>query len=289
MNQDQIENVFLAFANHSFRANPENLRKVFHEIEQHFCTDEKEFSRARAMAGLIITLAKIKNPVSAGEQTKKILPPELNFFQQAAINTAFEAIYGYRDDYCESSCFYGGRRKRWEYDIFTGATRINCLECEQLEFVEILEQIINGYDYLEMYEFKSLITSGRDWIKTIVSLFNSGGETDIKEITVLQFPEVLGLEAPTVKGAFTGYLRIIMAYSLSKFLMQRKNNRLRLRQCAWCGKFDVSGKARPRINPKTKEPFLAFCGGTSCKDHYYRDRRKEEKYSTADMRDYHSK
>lgn len=289
MNQDQIENVFLAFANHSFRANPENLRKVFHEIEQHFYTDEKEFTRARAMAGLIITLAKIKNPVSAGEHTKKILPPELNFFQQAAINTAFEAIYGYRDDYCESLCFYSGRSKRWEYGLFTGHARINCLECEQLEFVEILEQIINGYDYLEIDEFKSLVMSSRNCIKTVVSLFDSGGETDIKETIVLQFPEVIGLDVPTVKGAFAGYLRIIMAYSLGKFLMQRKNNRLRLKQCAWCGKFDVSGKARPRINPKTKEPFLAFCGGASCKDHYYRDRRKEEKYGTAYMRDHRSK
>lgn len=277
MNKNQIENVFLAFANHSFPANPENLRKVFHEIEQHFHTDEKEFTRARAMVGLIITLAKIKNPVSAGEHIKRILPPELNFFQQAAINTAFEAIYGYRDDYCESSCVYRGRSKRWEYGIFTGHTRINCLECEQLEFVEILEKVINGDDYLEIDGFSSLIMSSRDYIITGVNLFNSGGETDIKERIVLQFPEVIGLDAPTFKGAFAGYLRIIMAYSLSKFLMQRKNSRLRLKQCAWCGKFDVSSKARPRINPKTKEPFLAFCSGTSCKDHYYRDRRKEEK------------
>jgi hypothetical protein len=289
MNQDQIENVFLAFANHSFRANPENLWKVFHEIEQHFYTNEKEFTRARAMAGLIITLAKIKNPVSAGEHIKKNLPPELNFFQQAAINTAFEAIYGYRDDYCESSCFYSSRSKRWEYSIFTGPNRINCLECEQLEFVEVLEKIINGDDYMEMDEFKSLLMSSRDCIITVLSLFDSGGETDIKERIVLQFPEVIGLDTPTFKGAFAGYLRIVMAYSFSKFLMQRKNNRLRLKQCAWCGKFDVSGKARPRINPKTNEPFLAFCGGKSCKYHYSRDRRKEEKYSTAYMRDHRSK
>jgi hypothetical protein len=284
MNQGQIENVFLAFANYSFRANPDNLRKVFHEIEQHFYTDEKEFTRARALVGLIITLAKIKNPVSASEHTKKILPPELNFFQQSAINTAFEAIYGYRDNYCESSCFYNGRKKRWDYDIFTGPMRMNCLECEQLEFVEILEQIINGHDYLEIDEFKSLIMSSYDCIKTIVNLFDSGGKTDIKETIVLQFPAAIGMGASTVKGAFAGYLRNIMAYSLGKFLMQRQNNRLRLKQCAWCGKFDVSGKARPRINPKTKEPFLAFCSGASCKDHYYRDRRKEEKYGTAYVR-----
>jgi hypothetical protein len=284
MNQDHIEDIFLAFANHSLRANPENLRKIFHEIEHHFYTDETEFTRARALIGLIVTLAKIKNPLTAAELIDEMLPPELNYFQTAAINTAFQAIYRYRDDYCESSCSFRGRRNRWGNSLFSGPSRLTCIECEQLEFAEILERIINGHDYREIDQFSSLIRSSCSCIKTKVILFESDGKTGIKEETHLQFPEVLSLDVPTIKCDFAEYLRSIMAYSLSKFLMQRENNRLRLKQCAWCSMFDTSGKAqKPRISPKTKKPFLTFCSGTSCKDDYYRGRRKEKKHSIFNM------
>jgi len=275
MNQDHIHNVFLAFANHSCRSNPENLKKIFHEIEQNFYTDEAEFSRARAVIGLMVTLAKIKNPTTAAELIEEMLPPELNYFQKAAINTAFDAIYRYRGDYCETSCSFRDRRNRWGNGLFSGANRLNCVECEQLEFSEILEQIISGRGYREIDLFSSLISSGYEYIRTGVGIFESGGKTDIKEKVYLQFPEVLSLDIPSIKCGFIEYLRSIMAYSLCKFLMQRENNRLRLKQCAWCSMFETSGKAqKTRISPRTNKAYLTFCAGTSCKDDYYRDRRK---------------
>lgn len=284
MNQDHIQNVFLAFANHSCRSDPENLKKIFHEIEQNFYTDEIEFTRARAMISLITTLAKIKNAITAAELIEEILPPKMSFFQKAAINTAFDAIYRYRDDYCETSCSFRNRRSRWGDELFSGPNRLNCVECEQLEFAEILEQIINGHGYREIDQFSSLINSGFDYIRTGFELFESGGKTDVKEKVYLQFPEVLGLEISSIKCGFNEYFRDIIAYSLSKFLMQRENNRLRLKQCAWCSMFDTAGKAqKTRISPKTNKAYLTFCSGTSCKDDYYRDRRKGRKRGVANV------
>ena len=85
-----------------------------------------------------------------------------------------------------------------------------------------------------------------------------------------------GKDRSEVGTRFADFLCSLVGFSLSEFLLNE--DRRKLKECECCHRYTVAKKA-------AKEGQRKFCS-ESCKDQYWREDRKEKKYSTKYMRRY---
>jgi hypothetical protein len=75
------------------------------------------------------------------------------FLRMLIYYAAYEAIYGYRNGYCENECCFSVKRNKIiDAKLFSGSNRIKCYECEQHFFVNILKGLIAGRENSEIYD-----------------------------------------------------------------------------------------------------------------------------------------
>jgi hypothetical protein len=237
-----IQDIFLAYANNSLEQEPEKLKEILDEFLniQNIFLDDTTSKRLKRMVTYFPDVVKQDN-LSNDRGSSQDSDPKVKDFQ-----IVFEAVHGYRDDYCSSKCRLSGERKSIISDEnFSGPERLKCFECDQLFFQHILIEIINGRDYLEidpdMALERMLNHAYRYHQKVIVALPNS---RDLEEM-IFFFPDTLYIENLNKKEMFREiFFRSVVGYSLVEFL--QKDNPSKLKKCKDCGQFFVAKKADER-------------------------------------------
>jgi hypothetical protein len=164
-------------------------------------------------------------------------------------NLAVNALFKYRNGYCESECSERTiRQKIFGEAIFNGENRLKCLECDQLLFINILNKIIEGKEYSEIKELSILKKWAEDTLyrhKTIcVSRASNGGCFKEALTETIKFIWKINYDNDDYfRMAVNGF----HAYSLIAFLLKDENNREKIRKCPECNTFFIAPKIDPRI------------------------------------------
>ena len=258
-----IEDIFLAYANFSLRDKPENFYKIFKQIEHYFFIDPiakikglspwivknliKEILRfAKSESddrGRIVSLPVLDTDRRQSDKTNLDIACDRNAFKIAC-----EAVYGYRDSYCEDECFWKYRSKIFGKKLFSGPNRLKCYECGQLAFIHMLSDLVQGKEYDDMFDFVRLLNILPLHIGSRVVFASEGSPFQqklIREI-VLEPDPVFGLgkgRFGNCKFMLQDFLERIISYSLTEFLLNA-NNRRKLKRCPVCGSFFIAGDIR---------------------------------------------
>lgn len=239
-----IESIFLAYANLSLRDNPENFYKIFEQVEHHFPTSPNPL-RVKAIVKGILTLAKYNDPgvIDTFRETSRKL---LEFPAKHPFGVSCEAAYGYRDSYCEEKCIYRTkRREKFGKKLFSGPNRLKCYECEQLAFIHMLFDLVQGKEYSTILDFLGLLANRP--LRTIVRTDWASEESPFKQ----KLTKVITLECGSLLGpgrdgnykfAFQDFLNKFISYSLTEFLIN--NDRRKLKRCPVCNTFFLAGNIR---------------------------------------------
>lgn len=273
-----LDNLFLTYANKSFRDNPKNLKKVFYEIWS--LVDRKV---AHVTTKLIIDyvinyyLSK-KTYLDLYKTLKKSRRGRKDFSEHTAI--AFAAVYGYLGNDCEQIC---RSDQRYCYDVMikhknsVKNERLKCIECEQLAFVNILSEIALGKSYWDTVRQHALTQAEIDqgiWISK-TTILKPGMEipdtqhgdlywmmqnayscilcrASMKGDDIIEKSYCLSVEKHffihggeqyiDLRHKFNDFIRSVVGYSLAEFLIN--NDRRKLKKCEECNLFFISKTVR---------------------------------------------
>jgi hypothetical protein len=264
--KDRIERMLEHFVQFAKRDDPEKA----HEIRTNYIDKMKYRWEYKESSG---------GPDPYGPQRHEIEMPLRDILRMQEMDIAFDAVYQYRDGYCESTPGYCViKRDLLDEKYFCGPTRLKCYECNQLFLRKLLEEIIAGKPLSDIGKegvlgeegvLAELLYNSHNYIRTRVLLEDPSDEKGEKEV---QAQVVLDIEAVHL-GFNTFFVNSIVCYSLAHFLLN--NDRRKLKRCPLCNKFFI-GKADPRHK---------FCPDCSKKDKrspeeinkYHRERRARKK------------
>jgi hypothetical protein len=247
----KIEDIFLAYANHSIIGNPKNFHTTVDAIDKVFPNSDELKSLMNQSIELLIRFAKFNDFSKANTYREKIRKNYNPFI----LEPNFEYVYGYEGGVCYGYCQQGktDRPKVIESKKFTGPDRLKCFECDQAYFNYVLTNIVNGKEYSKIVDLTRFLSLRQSLIKTQVTISPRNTDKPFKEELVKR-----PLWEPLlVNFFFYGLIGGVVSYSLSEFLI--KDNRIKLRLCDHCKKFFVASKADLRIkfcsdcSPKSKK------------------------------------
>jgi hypothetical protein len=168
------------------------------------------------------------------------------------IDIAAEAVYGYRDGFCESTCKLRDLIiQESGKDIFSSPERPKCYECYQTFFIHMLSALAEGRPYSQIPDLINFLNDSRKNLETELQIVPAPERTTFKEeledVVMFQaedpffFGAMRGGPPVAYKWIFRNFLYGLVANSLAEFLLgkDKKNrpNRLRLKKCPICGTF----------------------------------------------------
>ena len=261
-----MEKIFLTYANNSLRDTPKNFYVIFKEIERfEFFANPKHI---QAILKRIIALSKYNDPGVVDTFLK--LDSEKKLQKDAFIKIPFEAaadaVYGYRNGYCENKCFWRSeRRKKFGEELFVGSNRLKCYECNQLEFISILDEITKGREYSRVWAFESLLLDSNNLRKTTKIDSSKNGNGFKEQLrTFITWDRTSPLGFGNKKNGFSDFLSKIISHGLVEFLLH--NNRNRLKRCPICQKFFIAKDSKRQI-----------CYTSPCKKEYERLKKQKQR------------
>jgi hypothetical protein len=229
----KIQDAFLSYANNLFKDDPDYIYLPFESI---FRSISKPL---KPILGRIISYyrykelsSKIDEMLAAAEKQQPL--------SVDAVKTAVEAVFAYRNGYCEDHCpFRSERMKKIGEARYTGSERVTCLDCDQLNFMHLLSEFSRGRG---LPEIEAFIRLGQDMIKTTANLKNT--EKNVAVFQKAQFIHSSGLISlggkKDYKFAFHDYLYGYVSYSLGEFLRADSKNRKKIGQCRNCNNFYIA-------------------------------------------------
>ncbi|HUT70229.1 MAG TPA: hypothetical protein VMW89_06095 [Desulfatiglandales bacterium] len=247
-----LENLFLIYANYSLSHNPENLYEIFQEVCRYTAPDWSTTSKESVLERIKDILGHMENLSEYGQPPKQeddvyyeYYEPYYNKRADWGIFSyliAYEAMFGYRNEYCEEGCFKKWSRIKLGEDKFKGPKRINCYECGRLYFVNIFSGLVEGLEYSKISGLDRLLRNAYSNIGKIILITEVKSKLFFKERLTealgwdlsLVFPE----ETDDLRGKFLSFLEWIIGYSLTEFLLH--NDRRKLKKCPYCHKFFIA-------------------------------------------------
>lgn len=274
-----LDDLFIFYANNSFRENPENLYKVFDKIN--FSRRPYSFIDHTFMTPFIeklITFSK-DNDVKIADKRRNELYADPIFKRQFYIDIAYNAVYRYRNGYCPVECinYYGTNFAKIAESLeYGGNRRLKCFECWQIYFRSLLAKLITGInlktqsvastiliDYKDVGDKADVfINNAYDSFKQQVLLFNDG---ELHRWPYFDDNNLFGENSVYPINRFNEFLAGLIGCSLINFLL--KNEREKLKQCSKCDKFFIASKNDSRIK---------FC--MDCSSKSKRSKAKNAKY-----------
>jgi hypothetical protein len=219
------------------------------------------------------------------------LNPDLGSYE-----VAFEAVFGYEEHYCID---FEGRETPGDWcvchcaqhspdmkegqrsDLFFGKDRIRCYECEQIFLLKILDRITDGIPFSQINGIQQLfdVVYNTTIPDVKIEANNISKSNRWKSIFDWRNGNVWNVgpdKSQPYKHVFNQLIRSFIAYDLLEFL--ENDDRRKIIKCEFCSKYSVKDRAS-KIGVKT------FCS-TECKNRYWTEQRKENKYFTLYMREY---
>jgi hypothetical protein len=272
-----LANLFLDYANNTFKQDPNNIKKVFGQVFS-LIDEDRSPVILKKIIGLVFDYytSPLERP-ALFDILKKFEMSDNVFDKRDAI--AFAAVHGYLNDSCEKCCrddncyCYDATT---EYRTGSMASReIRCLDCEQSAFIKILSELASGlpyWDTLKQYtltqkdiedgifqsdaELKAgmeipylqrgdlnwMIRNAYSCVLNHASLVGDDIEKNVYIDIDRYFFMSGGEHYRDLRYRFHDFFRSLVAYSLIEFLTN--NDRRRLKKCDKCGLFFVSKTVR---------------------------------------------
>lgn len=301
-NEFQTERIFLVYANLLFKDDPNNLKAMaevikefeaenYHNIgfnyerekENYFSTQNPNIvpSAFEPIVDEIIRLSDLGEPRAMMDNQQRRDGQIQTYFLDRH-NIAYAAVYRHNDidpngriTTCDS-CFYFPERTGLP---FMSEPR-KCFECDQMAFIRMLDQLIEGRELYELPEFRYYLQARNRAVINIVD-FNISEDNSLakplKEYvslnTLRHFGSII-LEPSNPSPmkdfsqsqyAFSSFLMSFIGYSLTEFLL--KSGRSKLKKCQKCNCFFTASKNDFRIK---------YCKSCSSKNKY--DAQKWNEY-----------
>lgn len=276
------QTLFTSYANLSLRNNPKDLKLLYQVLNEYF-----SFKMPASIESMIIHIIYF---ASAEGNISPLKTHPHSGYESGALQVAFEAVYGYRDEYCmfnehqppgwkisvfESLCVLPGRHALIDRELFRvpdwQQNRLRCFECEQLYLIAVLKEIVEGKDVSEIIGLEEFLNGGIDHKREKVSLglpidggiigkgfYNEWGK-------LAQGPD----EVYPYKHLFNRFIRSIIAYDLRVYLDDNLKNRNKIKYCSKCNLFYISETSAKRS--------LNFCCD-KCREAYHNEKRKQDEY-----------
>jgi len=259
------DKLFLAYANYSLRVDPKNFFKIYDAVDRYH--------------PFLANLKILRLVIEAIVATASFGGPDNKVRDDDIIRIAQEAVYGYRDGFCETMCpMRDLREKHWGKKRFEGPDRWKCIECDQVDFTRMIKGLIEGNDYDQVDGLLLLLAAGRQF------LYDFEGKTQVFPIPDPSSRKPMEFKRPKsqdpmliveddrfgpYKLAFRNYWNALIGYSLSEFLYEDDDNRQRLKQCPYCREFFVADAKKKK-----------WCYSPDCEREYHKlDMRRRRKKS----------
>ena len=135
--------LFIRYLNAPLKENPAHLREVCDAVEKEIEFPFGSTDHFNLIVYFMFLFAQKNRPElvdsAYASEDEDIVKKDL----QRIIINAGEAVFGYRNDYCETACpRRKGREKRFGIEAFTGENRLRCFQCEQIEFIYLIDELM---------------------------------------------------------------------------------------------------------------------------------------------------
>lgn len=260
------KDIFLTYVNNPLKNNPENLHKIFQAIQQNVETDLTKIEEGIV---IICELSKYSD-----YETIHSLAVEKDLIGGGiwgVSNTWFHAITGGRDSYYAQKeiykndpeflklieqeekskvfdCVYREMNKNLlGEDLCEESFNLKCYECFQLDFIQTIQEITQGKEYLEIKDFEdklyaSSIIGMHQIIPEIQKQDKKAAFKGIlkgyKSYTLMSYVDYFDSIYGNSYHTFNEYLSGIVCFSLTEFLI--RNDRRKIKKCPYCDKFFIA-------------------------------------------------
>lgn len=244
-----LENFFLTYSNYSLI----NNSKKFHgEFNIHLSKEEEELTLWSAYLGrlkiqikYLPTFAKLKSLKEAEQFARSLFTSKNKLRQDDGLDHVhygiIRALFRQTTGYCEQKCsFRAYRQKLFSAARFSGSGRIRCIECNQLFFMNIINQIAENKKYAEIDGFQDIMALCETLQYLRGYFINNKGELEV----FTRF-ELIDLDNILLRDEYDNpadELLLFAAYSLTEFII--KNDRRKIRKCINCKMFYISKTSR---------------------------------------------
>jgi hypothetical protein len=246
---DNLQRIFLSYANNLFRNDPQNIQKVYDDIAAALAVGDASKRPQTLREAIVKVIAAITQEQRQDDLTDRLtqlvsdylkdttLPQmQKTFPWEIAFLVAMNAVHGYENGYCENECPHRSRRELLGHELFVGEHRIKCHECEQHWFRWMLEKLIDGAEYSKIDGFRSLVHLAENCLVRSIGFSDIPGDTPCKEHLAVKLairvPNGWSLDSLDNKQVFNSFFSSLAAYSLVEFLLH--NDRRKLKQCRYC-------------------------------------------------------
>lgn len=263
-----IEDIFLTYANSSLTEQPERLLEIFEKFKTYIRFDPSNIERLQKIIEHFVALVRCYSFKDAEKVWKRATGSREDIED---VGIAFDAIYGYMEDFCEELCDHGAeRRKHIGNKSFVGLKRLKCHECDQLMFRKALAGIVENKEYTKLFGdggnnyLLFLMNNAYVYFYTEFEVVHSPKNSHLSEELrekVVFYPYEFEEDGYGYQGHFSNLIiEPIIGYSLSQFLLH--NDRRKLKKCQKCENFFCAKKIDERIkycgkcsylSPKSKE------------------------------------
>ena len=210
-------------------------------------------------------------------------------------NIAIEAVYGYRDGFCENKCTLRDLiTKELGQNVFSGPERPKCYECYQTNFIRMLSILaLKQWPYEWMPDLMEFLNNSRRRLKAELQIVNQ----QLDEVVIFRaddpffFGAITGGPPEVYKSIFRDFLHGLIGNDLTEFLLTSENGRSlrnRLHKCEYCGTFFVADTFRKRRYCDTCSPKSKMTGEKR-RNYMARRRAKERKLRIARAREEHKR
>ena len=185
------------------------------------------------------------------------------------MDVAVEAVYGYRDGFCEKTCSQRDLMiQKFGEDLFLDPDRPKCYECYQTSFIHMMSMIAEGQPYSQIPGLMYFLNNSMDYIKRYLQVV---APDKLEEVVVFRaedplfYGEIAGAPPEIYKNVFHNHLYGLIAGDLNEFLLHNERRKL-LNKCQLRGEYFIAKKADPRIK---------YCPTCSTKCKMTREQTKE--------------
>jgi hypothetical protein len=244
INQTQrirFEKAFLAYANISLRDNPRNFLKIFNIVNDYhpFIVHTKNLL---VVIDCIVALSMSSDP----DQVECV---------DEITTVAAEAVYGYKNGFCESQCpKRRARELKWGKTCFQGNNRLKCYECEQRDFIRMLSEITEGKNYSQIKGLIEFMNNSCQFDQklngeNLILPIDVGKKEELRKFVQLKTADPVSFASngeEQSKFIFFEFWNGLIAYILSQVLLQDAFDREKFKRCPICDTFFISGHKNRR-------------------------------------------
>lgn len=259
MSEQGKDRVFLAYANYSLRVDPKNLFKIYDAVDQY--------------SPFLVDLKNLRLVIQAVVECSSERMMDTSKFKRDVLTIAEEAVYGYKNGFCEYECPTRSlREQKWGKEPFEGPNRWKCVECDQLDFIRIIAELEDGKDYDQIDGLLPLLTTGQQFRIDFEGKTEVFPIPDPSTLKPMEFKRLKSRDPLLVveddrfgpyKLAFRNYWNTLIGYSLSEFLYEDELNWQRLKLCPYCYEFFIAKSVDRKI-----------CYSQNCGKAYKREQKK---------------